>query len=771
MENNLSAINCSIYTSIYSDNNSVKSISDILSGIEKGNIDNYDLRLLITEIRNEPDKEKRHLLKKKLPIVTFGGVFKDSRKSELMNCTGFLILDFDNLDEVDVLKVLIAQLKYTYACFVSPSANGLKVLVKAKINDAKSYKRAILKLFEYFKKELGIEADKSKQNINDACYLSYDNDLYINENSIEWEINEEEEACKLEDVTEVDNNHINDLINELEYSKIDLTNEYSDWLKIGFALCNAFGEKGRKYFHRISKLSSKYNYEEANKQYESCLKSNGEGITIATLFHIAKERGVIVSKKNKDSYYHFWSINEKGDYKLNYSLLFKFLENNGFKRFETDGGESIIIRVKEKILSKVKRTEILAFVMDFITNLDTQEEIKDRLKNTIYSNQNIFSEINLFTLNLFDGCIKRDTKDKSWLYFKNGIIEISKFGSEIISYDKLDGFIWESRVIKRNFNPISENEFKGSDFYLFLTDVCSNKDEMIFQQKLKSLCTIIGYLCHDYKDPANAKGIILMEEDDSDEPNGGKGKGILLKAISYVVKVTKEDGKSFTGRTEFPYSLIEHDTKVFFIDDAQDYLKFELFFSFITEGVGVNKKYKDKFFLSYENSPKLVISTNYTLSGEGESHERRKIEFELSDYYNIDNTPEMKFGKLLFVDWDETEWNKFYNVIIYSIQQYLFNGIVTCPSENLKIKRLKSLAGEEFIEFMDKKKYTLIDTKVNKANLFNEFYDLYERQKKIQSQRKFTTCLRAYSKLHNLEMIETKSGNDYSVMFKSISPN
>ena len=54
------------------------------------------------------------------------------------------------------------------------------------------------------------------------------------------------------------------LIAELRASGRDITADYGDWLKVGFALASEFGESGRRYFHDISSIYSGYNQEESD---------------------------------------------------------------------------------------------------------------------------------------------------------------------------------------------------------------------------------------------------------------------------------------------------------------------------------------------------------------------------------------------------------------------------------------------------------------------------------------------------------------------------
>ena len=86
---------------------------------------------------------------------------------------------------------------------------------------------------------------------------------------------------------------IKTLVEQVEAAGTDITAGYKNWLDIGFALVEALGEDGRDYFHRLSCFNAGYNQAEADKQYTHCLQSRGSGITPKTLFHIAKQHGIL----------------------------------------------------------------------------------------------------------------------------------------------------------------------------------------------------------------------------------------------------------------------------------------------------------------------------------------------------------------------------------------------------------------------------------------------------------------------------------------------
>ena len=86
------------------------------------------------------------------------------------------------------------------------------------------------------------------------------------------------------------------IIRQIEDKQIDITSAYSDWRNIGFAFAEAFGEKGRAPFVRISRYYPDFSETECNKQYDQCLKSNGQGVSLKTFFYHAKQAGVAINK-------------------------------------------------------------------------------------------------------------------------------------------------------------------------------------------------------------------------------------------------------------------------------------------------------------------------------------------------------------------------------------------------------------------------------------------------------------------------------------------
>lgn len=122
-----------------------------------------------------PDKEA----KKDLPVVCFSGQFDSRRDDALVSHNGLIVLDFDHID-VDVSKSILATDDYVYACWVSPSGDGLKALVK--ISTPSKHREHFKAIQLYMDRTYGLEVDPSGKNESRACFESYDPDIIINDN-------------------------------------------------------------------------------------------------------------------------------------------------------------------------------------------------------------------------------------------------------------------------------------------------------------------------------------------------------------------------------------------------------------------------------------------------------------------------------------------------------------------------------------------------------------------------------------------------------------
>lgn len=143
-------------------------------------IKNCVLKSKIDAIRSgDSDKVKRDL-KKQLPCILFSGTFKTRHDSALIKHSGFVVLDWDKQLDLAAKKKEICSHGFIYSCFVSPSGDGLKAVVKipAVSEKHRGYYRGLMKVFP--------DLDATSINESRICYASADSDIYINKNAIEF---------------------------------------------------------------------------------------------------------------------------------------------------------------------------------------------------------------------------------------------------------------------------------------------------------------------------------------------------------------------------------------------------------------------------------------------------------------------------------------------------------------------------------------------------------------------------------------------------------
>ena len=128
-------------------------------------------RTTVEQVRSG-DKEK----KTQLPAVLFSGEFLSRSDSDILEHSGFIVLDFDHVEVPSVKKVLATD-DFVYSCWVSPSGDGVKALVK--ITHPERHRDHFRALVRYFDARYGLELDTTGGNESRACFESYDPDIII----------------------------------------------------------------------------------------------------------------------------------------------------------------------------------------------------------------------------------------------------------------------------------------------------------------------------------------------------------------------------------------------------------------------------------------------------------------------------------------------------------------------------------------------------------------------------------------------------------------
>ena len=441
----------------------------------------------------------------------------------------------------------------------------------------------------------------------------------------------------------------------------------------------------------------------------------------------------------------FWRISQDGKPSLSILGFRRFLEGSGFFKNRPNENSTFNLIKKEGIFLEIKdETDIKDYVLDYVLDSEDNESVY----NLMAGKTTTFKRYFLSQIVSKEIKVLKDTKDIAYLFYNNGILEINKEGQQLKNYSDYGLSIWKKQVINRDY---IDADHHTSEFRKFIWKISGESVD-----RYNTFQSIIGYLIHSYKSKVNNKAIILNDEIISDEPNGRSGKGLLCEAINQLKNVNSLDGKKFSFQDQFPYQSVKTDCQVLVFDDVKPHFQFINLFSIITEGMEITYKGQNTIKLPIEDSPKIVITTNHIIKGNGGSHDARKFEVELSSFFNANHTPIDFFGHRLFDDWDSLEWARFDCYMIECVKKYLNNGLISYQSINLPFKKFEVEISKELFE-------VLKDLKFDEWIVFEDFYNVYcnNVSKKWDAQKKnaVTRNLKKYCNFFNYTYDEVISNN------------
>ena len=746
----------------------------------------------VKDIRKEKNKNERNDLKKKLPSICFSGRFSKRSDNSLLEHSGYICLDFDGfIKKKDLIefKEKLTKDKYTLCVFISPSGNGLKLLVKIP-NDAENHVKYFKSLEKYYDTTY---FDTTCKNLSRVCYESYDPLLHYNKNSMLWDKIEETEYREVvvhrdaPTLRITDENKIVDILVKWWTKKYPMVegqrnhnvyvlgmafNDYGINMNLAKYICNQYATKDfteseitntiESAYQNRAKFNTKYyEDEESISDIKQKLKRGVSRKEIKKeLQSLDLEEEVIDSVLDKadeeNKVKQFWTKNDKGIVKVDHKLFKEFLEDNGFYKYAPEDSKNyIFVRLNSNLIDHTSEKEIKDFVLN---HLASNEDFS--IYNYFADQTRFFKEEFLTLLGTIDIGFIKDTKSKSHLYYENTAVQVSADGIKLIDYSDLDGYVWKDHLIKRNYK---EEKVKECDYKSFIKNICNGEDK-----RIKSMESTIGFLLHGHKSLSYCPAVILNDEVISDNPEGGTGKGIFKNALSHMKKLVTIDGKSFTFERAFAYQLVSADTQILCFDDVKKYFDFERLFSVVTEGLTLEKKNKDAILIPFAKSPKIIITTNYAIKGAGNSFARRKWELELHQHYSKNYTPQDEFEKMFFDDWDTEEWSRFDNYMINCLQLYLKDRLQESQFVNLKIRQLSAETCHDFIEWCGlvigsaPNRHLVTEVKLYKPHLYldftTEYPDYAERAKYSVSRARFYKWLVAYALFK--EGIQPEEGRD-----------
>jgi hypothetical protein len=424
---------------------------------------------------------------------------------------------------------------------------------------------------------------------------------------------------------------------------------------------------------------------------------------------------------------------------LNFDRFGAWLGESGFYKLTTS--PTRLVQVVHHVVHPVEISDLIEYVKRYLNTLPFEfdgiylSQLREAIKR---QHRSLFDLQSLLFLDPLPGEFLRDTATTMYAFFENCWVATTAAGRQAFSYESLPALIHASQIIPRPFYLIQDEEAKQINFHRF-TQYLTGEDE----QRLAKLQRALGYLLHGYKDVTNARCVIFMDKiGEVGKSSGGTGKGLLMQAISQFVEVAQLDGEAFDLRDPFRYEEVTDTARIVFFDEWRATRNpFPTLYSTLTGGLPINRKYQAKMTIPFKDAPKFVIATNEVVTGDDDSSIRRKVEIALFKRYSAIFTPKDDFGTGFFGDyWDLIEYNRFSNLALLWVQDYLSNGLLLLKDESIAARGLAQDVGIQFHEFaVELLTQAEIDVSEGKEIILwiTDTFDAYQQQsgdKRLSSQ-------------------------------------
>lgn len=511
--------------------------------------------------------------------------------------------------------------------------------------------------------------------------------------------------------------------------------------------------------------------------------------------------------------YRFWDekpkFNRQGEYTgteyvFNNAYAYNFLMNSGFYRYKLEGEKEgySYIHTSGNIVKKLDTT---VEVKDYLNAFIESRQMPIDLRNMVYKTPHL-SETSLSNLKYVDLDFNRAHHDHQYFFFKNKTWKITKDNIEEFRPGEVKKHIWHDKVYNCNIKKLDPsfkvtiddmgsyrvNILDNSCYFLkFLVntsrvhwkveeegipvknaagEVIGSRNELTddeiaeHQQHLANKLYILGYLLHKHKFLYKSWCVFAMDNkiSDSGESHGGSGKTAFATALKHMLSYKPINGRNteLTSNKHCMEGTTKH-TDLILIDECSPYFDFQYFFAFITGDLEVNPKNAKQYSLPFEEAPKFMMLSNFTLHNIDHSTARRLIYAVFSDYYHHNKDGEYKETRSihddlkiqLFKDFTDEDWIRFYNTMAQCIQIYLQHDRIDPPMNNVDKRNLltemtdpfKSWADVYFSEHSER-----LDKLLPKKDLFTAFMNDNKTMK--WATQRFTRAIRAWCKYYGFRL-------------------
>lgn len=257
-------------------------------------------REMVTQCRDIKEKDERDEFKRTMPTCTLSGLFSYRNAESLIIHSEIIAMDLDYVENLVVVKKRLELDKFVFAVFQSTSGFGLRVLFKI---DPNKHEEAFDGIAAYLFDNYEVVSDPNGRNVSKPYVVSYDPFAFIRFEEVPIFNKYLKKTVYKKIPNFVHTTGDFDLIlKQIIGRGVSICENYHDWVRIGLAFADQFGEEGRQYFHDVSQFYSKYKFKRCNLQYDYSLKHRGSSkkANISTFYYLAKINNInICSEQTK----------------------------------------------------------------------------------------------------------------------------------------------------------------------------------------------------------------------------------------------------------------------------------------------------------------------------------------------------------------------------------------------------------------------------------------------------------------------------------------
>lgn len=359
----------------------------------------------------------------------------------------------------------------------------------------------------------------------------------------------------------------------------------------------------------------------------------------------------------------------------------ELLKSMGYIRVSEIGRDEILIyRIVNGVMKSVNiKSDTVSIFMAMIKGHPKEAMLANELHKARASVNNVWL---MFEGKPYD--LQMDTKGTVYIPFANGVAKITK-GSltvELIKYEGLKLFMPTESMkhILKIFDV--KNRVIGNFEKFFRYAIVGHDREELTEKEAKDVLafySVIGYLLSNFKDLALNKAIIFSDAGADDvNRNGRRGKTLIIQALRMFTPSIIKGGTEFDPNYRHVHAGTESIHKLYFIDDVPRNFNYHALYTNISGGISAERKGTKAVEIPYSHSPKFMITTNWVVprNNDEASTVARFAEYQLSNFFNANRTPQQYFGEVFFQDWDEKEWQLFHEFILTCIMVFLNDGLI-----------------------------------------------------------------------------------------------